>query len=183
MKLYRKTLCLMALFLSALFIVACVTINIYFPAEKVESVAGKIVNEIRGQQSGEEEKSLQKDKKSSLSGSAFALLCSPAWADEVTSVSNPVIRALKDKMRNRYGLMKPYYQKRVLKEEGSGYVTIGSSNGLSLKEKRDLKNLMQAENKDRERLYQEIAKALKIDSSQTQKIAEIFAKEWQKSVQ
>jgi hypothetical protein len=149
MKLYRKTLWLMALFSSALFIVACVTINIYFPAEKVESVAGKIVDEIRGQQGSEEEKSLQRDKKSFLSGAALALFCSSAWADEITSVSNPVIRALKEKMRNRYGLMKPYYQKRVLKEEGNGYVTIASSEGLSLKEKRDLQNLMQAENKDR----------------------------------
>ena len=183
MKLYRKSLWLMAIFLSVLFMVACITINIYFPAEKVESVAGKIVNEIRGQQGGEEEKSLHKEKESFLSGSAFALLCPPAWANEITSVSNPVIRALKDKMKSRYGLMKPYYQKRVLKEEGNGYVTITGSTGLSLKEKRDLKNLMQAENKDRERLYQEIAKALKIDSSQIQKIAEIFAKEWQKSVQ
>lgn len=35
----------------AIFIFACVTINIYFPAEKVESVAGDIVNDIRGPRS------------------------------------------------------------------------------------------------------------------------------------
>ncbi|MGD8953697.1 MAG: hypothetical protein PVI45_04925, partial [Desulfobacterales bacterium] len=33
-----------------LLIGACVTINIYFPAEKVESVAGEIVEDIRGPQ-------------------------------------------------------------------------------------------------------------------------------------
>ncbi len=30
------------------FVFACVTVNIYFPAEKVESVAGDIVKDVRG---------------------------------------------------------------------------------------------------------------------------------------
>jgi len=182
MKLQRSALLLAALFLSVLFVLACVTINIYFPAEKVESVAGEIVNEIRGQKSGGEEKSLQKDNRSLLRWPSLAVWGSFAWADEVTSVSNPVIRALKEKMKSRYNLMMPYYRKGMLNENSNGYVTIGSGEGLGLKEKRDLNNLIQAENKDRKTLYEEIAKALKIDSSQTQKIAEIFAKEWQKSV-
>ena len=54
--------------------------------------------------------------------------------------------------------------------------------GLGLKEKRDLKSLVSAENGDRKKLYGEIAKALKIDSSQVNRVAEIFAKEWQKPV-
>ena len=36
---------------------ACVTINIYFPAEKVESVAGEIVDEIRGREQGSDKPS------------------------------------------------------------------------------------------------------------------------------
>jgi hypothetical protein len=39
----------MTLLIFTLMVFACVTINIYFPAEKVESVAGEIVDEIRGQ--------------------------------------------------------------------------------------------------------------------------------------
>ena len=39
-------------FFSGIFLIgAGVTINIYFPAEKVESVAGEIVDDIRGPQS------------------------------------------------------------------------------------------------------------------------------------
>ena len=64
MKFYRKTLLIAASLLSVL-IFACVTINIYFPAEKVESVAGEIVNEIR-ESGGEQEKSIKKDKTSFL---------------------------------------------------------------------------------------------------------------------
>ena len=54
--------------------------------------------------------------------------------------------------------------------------------GLGLKQKRDLNSLVSAENSDREKLYDEIAKALKIDPSQVNRVREIFAKEWQKPV-
>ncbi len=80
----------------------------------------------------------------------------------------------------RYAQLKPYYQKGMLKEKNDGYVSVGSTKGLGLKQKRDLNNLVSAENKDREALYGEVAKALKIDPGQINKVAEIFAKEWQK---
>ncbi|MBW2149151.1 MAG: DUF1318 domain-containing protein [Deltaproteobacteria bacterium] len=182
MKFYRNPLW-MATLLIFVFLFACVTINIYFPAEKVKSAAGEIVNDIRGEKSGNEEKSL-KNEKNSLLRKTFLVLSpsSVAWAEDAATVSNPTIRALKEKMKGRYNLMKPYYQKRMLKEGDDGYVSLGNTQGLGLKGKRDLKNLVDAENKDRKRLYQEVAKALKIDPSQINKIAEIFSKEWQKSV-
>ncbi|MBW1667783.1 MAG: DUF1318 domain-containing protein, partial [Deltaproteobacteria bacterium] len=53
---------------------------------------------------------------------------------------------------------------------------------LNLKQKRNLKSLISAENRYRKQLYAEVARALNIDPSQINKVAEIFAKEWQKSV-
>ena len=47
---------------------------------------------------------------------------------------------------------------------------------------RDLNALVDAENKDRNRLYEVVAKALNIDPGQIDKIEKIFAREWQKSV-
>jgi len=177
MKAPRKTIgtCSAAVIL---FVFACVTINIYFPAEKVESVAGEIVEDIRGP-AGETPPGDQ----SSFLRRTFAALCvPPAWAEEATAVSNPTIRALKESMRNRYDSMKPYYQKGLLAEGDDGLVSVKGTQGLGLKEQRDLNNLVSAENKDRQALYREVAKALKIDPSQVGRIAEIFAKEWQKSV-
>ncbi len=78
--------------------------------------------------------------------------------------------------------MKPYYKKGMLKEGDNGYVSLENTKGLKLKEKRNLKSLIDAENKNRKQLYKEIAKALKIEPGQVNKIAEIFAKEWQKPV-
>ena len=181
MKRFAKKPVMTALFVLVV-IVACVTINIYFPAEKVESVAGEIVQDIRGKGTKNEKEPL-KDKQSALmKKTMMALLVPMVWADEVTNVSNPTIRALKEKMKTRYNQMKPYYQKGNLKEGDDGYVSIENTGGLGLKEKRDLKGLSEAENADRQQLYKEVAKALNIDSSQITRVAQIFSKEWQKSV-
>jgi len=174
MKTYRKVLWITAS-LFTLLIFACVTINIYFPAEKVESVAAEIVDEIRDQKPSGKDSLLLRE-------TLLAFACPSAWADQALTVSNPTIRALKQSMKTRYAQMRPYYQRGVLKEGGNGFVSIGNMAGLGLKEKRDLKTLVSAENGDRERLYGEIAKALKIDSSQVNRVAEIFAREWQKPV-
>ena len=160
---------------------ACVTINIYFPAEKVESVAGEIVRDIRGEKP-ETDKQPDKDKQSALmKKTLFAWGPSTAWAADVTGVSNPTIRALKDSMKARYAQMKPYNQQGMLKEGNNGLVSIAKTDGLNLKQKRDLKGLVEAENNDRRRLYGAVAKALNIDPSQINRVSGIFAKEWQKT--
>ena len=100
----------------------------------------------------------------------------------MTTVSNPTIRALKEKMKARFQALKPYYQKSALKEGDNGYLSVANTGGLNLKEKRDLNGLVDAENSDRRTLYSEVAKALKIDPGQVDRIAGIFAKEWQKPV-
>lgn len=169
-------------FFAILLIGACVTINIYFPAEKVESVAGEIVEDIRGPQP---EKSPVPEKKQQgylRDRSIFAFLVSTAWAEEITTVSNPAIRELKNRMKNRYPQLKPWFASGVLKEGGDGYVVIAQTDSLSVRDKGTVRNLLGAENNDRKSLYLEVAKALNIDTSQVDRVAGIFAKEWQKSV-
>lgn len=180
MRRHRQALLTVFLF-TVLCIFACVTVNIYFPAEKVESVAGEIVTDIRTEKKSEPESSQQSDKISLPGETLYRLTCSLVWAEEeVTTVSNAKIRGLKEQMKRRYGEMKPYYRKGMVKEGDNGYVFLGNTDALNLKERRDLNNLVDAENKDRAELYLEVAKALQIDSSQVSRVAEIFAKEWQK---
>ncbi len=182
MKKCRKLIAPSVVF-SILSIFACVTINIYFPAEKVESVAGEIVEDIRGSKSEENSETQKKEQSFLIPNNYYAFLGSVAWAEEITTVSNPTIRTLKERMKDRFGLLKPYFQKRILLEGNNGYVSIKDTEKLDLKERRNLKNLVDAENKDRTNLYEEVAKALNIDAGQIDKIAAIFAKEWQKSLQ
>ena len=48
-------------------------------------------------------------------------------------------------------------------------------------EKNDLKSLVEAENRDRRALYQEVAKSMNISSDQIGKVQRIFAQKWQRS--
>jgi len=166
-------------FLFSLSVLACVTINIYFPAEKVESVPGEIVKDVRGHDNPSE------DDSSLLRGrTILAFFCGAAWAqEEAVSVSNPVIRGLKEKMKERFPLLKPYFKKGVIAEGDDGYVTIVSTEGLGVKKKRDIKNLVEAENKNRKTLYVEVAKALNIKLDQVERIEAIFAEEWKASLE
>ncbi|MCD6296036.1 MAG: DUF1318 domain-containing protein [Deltaproteobacteria bacterium] len=180
MKMFQKPMCMVMMF-AMITLFACVTINIYFPAEKVESVAGDIVNDIRGKKPPQKEKQSKNHRGFSFKVS-FALSPASAWAEDVTTVSNPTIRALNKKMKARFQALKPYYRKGALKEGDNGYLSVADTRGLNLKEKRDLNGLVDAENSNRMTLYSEVAKALKIDPGQIDRIAGIFAKEWQKPV-
>ena len=180
MKVFQKPMWTAMVF-AMIILFACVTINIYFPAEKVESVAGDIVNDIRGKKP-DQKGNQSKNDGVFLPEIRIALSLSSAWAEDVITVSNPTIRALKEKMKARFQALKPYYQKGALKEEGNGYLSVANTGGLNLKEKRDLNGLVDAENSDRKTLYSEVAKALKIDPGQVDRIVGIFAKEWQKPV-
>jgi uncharacterized protein YdbL (DUF1318 family) len=97
-------------------------------------------------------------------------------------VSNPAIRELKGRMKNRYAQLKPWFSTGVLTEGDDGYVAIAKTDGLSVRDKATVRNLVAAENNDRKSLYLEVAKALEIDASQIDRVAGIFAKEWQKSL-
>jgi uncharacterized protein YdbL (DUF1318 family) len=178
----KQSLLWTAAALASLTLFACVTINIYFPAEKVESAAEDIVNDIRGIKPPPEK--LESGIHQKIAHAIlFAVSPASAWAaDEETTVSNPTIRALREKMKARFSLLTPYYQNGALKEGENGYLSVADAASLNLKEKRDLNSLVDAENKDRTTLYGEVAKALKIEPSQIEKIAAIFAKEWQKPV-
>jgi len=175
-----KKIAYISLFSMLFFVVACVTINIYFPAEKVGTVAKDIVDEVRGQKNSP--KDADEDKTSFLENVIFYASSSVAFADDETSVSNPTIRALKEKLKQRFPRMKPYYQIGLLKEQDDGYVSLVSTKGLNLKQKRDLKNMVKAENRDRHDLYLAVAKALNISPSEVNRVAEIFAGQWKKSV-
>jgi hypothetical protein len=181
MKRYEKPLGVLACF-TLLSMLACVTVNIYFPAEKVESVAGEIVDDIRGGKSEGDKESTDGTRGTLFKRALSVLSCPMALAEDVTAVSNPAIRALKERMKSRFAQLKPFYNKNLIKEGSDGYVSLGDVGQLDLKERRQLQNLVAAENKDRERLYAEVAAALNIDSSQIGRIQEIFAKEWAKSV-
>ena len=177
MKKFKRTFYILS-FLIAGCLAACVTINIYFPAEKVESMAADIVDDIIGLPDDSE----NRESSSSVIGIMVAdIFFSKAYAAEETKVSNPAIRTIKQRIKDRRASLKPFYAQGIFNELGNGYLEIKEPNDLSIKDKRDLKVLVDTENKDRKALYEAVAAELNIDKSQTGKVAEIFAERWSKA--
>ncbi len=158
--------------LVAFFVYSCVTVNIYFPAQEAQKTAKEIVNSIRGSVN------VQKKQNKSPSPSSFLIIVPRAYAADVLNTTNAKIAAIKQRMKKRFEFMKPYYQKGYLGEGLNGYLVIYKQ-PKSLKDKLRLKKFVSDENRDRNALYSEVARVLKIQPSQMDRLKRIFAKQWQ----
>jgi uncharacterized protein YdbL (DUF1318 family) len=171
----RKTLFMLILLASA-----CVTVNIYFPAAAVERAADQIVKETWG---APEEPAKKEEPRSGInapepSAGMFDLV-GAAYAQEADiNVSNPAIRALKDSIKNRSNSIKPFMDRGNVGIRRDGLLAVRATEGLNLKERAEVQQLVDAENRDREALYVEIAKANNIAGESVPRIKTIFAKSW-----
>jgi uncharacterized protein YdbL (DUF1318 family) len=85
---------------------------------------------------------------------------------------------LKDSIKQRSEAIKPYMDRGNVGIAQDGLLAVRNTDGLSLRERADITQLVQAENRDRESLYAEIAKANNIAKESIPKIKSIFAKSW-----
>ena len=163
---------------------ACVTVNIYFPAAAVERAADEIVKETWGSRT----ESAPKEQPRSLLSTARKIVSvtfvDEAFAQEADiNISNPAIRALKDSIKNRSGSIKPFMDRGNVGLTKEGLLTVRTTDGLSLKERAEVQQLVDAENRDRESLYLEIAKANNFPLESVAKIRSIFARSWAEQAQ
>jgi uncharacterized protein YdbL (DUF1318 family) len=169
-----KTNLKVAFYLVLAVVVSCVTVNIYFPAAEVQKAADEIVEGVRGQQGGEQPKK---------NDGSWLLPIGPsiAYAQVDVNVTTPAIRALKESLKNRFPSLKPYYDRGALGETNQGLVEQRDVDGLNLKEKAELKRLVDEENKDRMGLYGEIIKANEYGKEVMPQVQKIFANSWRES--
>ncbi len=167
------------------FIAGCVTVNIYFPAAQVEKTAEKIVDEVyQEKKEPPAQEPAEKPHSSNERGilSAISRLArlgpSPAFAEEATTVSNAAIRGLKDQIAQRHRELLPYYKQGQVGINRDGFLEVRQTGGLGLPQVASLKRLVEADNADRSRLYEEVAKALNLKPDQVPQIRRIFAKQW-----
>jgi len=166
--------------IAAFLISACVTVNIYFPAAAVERAAEQIVKETWGSPAAPAKMPApQSFNWFSPVRLAAMTLVSEAHAQEADiNVSNPAIRALKESIKERSAAIKPFMDRGNIGIGQDGLLAVRSTDGLNLKERAETKQLVDAENRDRENLYAEIAKANGIPKESIPKIKSIFAKSW-----
>jgi uncharacterized protein YdbL (DUF1318 family) len=165
-------------------IISCVTINIYFPAAAVEKAADKIVEEVWGNDDVAPETPQKEIEPQSLFDNGINLLLSvigpsEAFAQEADiNITTPAIRALKNSIKQRADSIKPYMVNGNAGLSNDGLLVVRSKNGLNLKKQAALSRLITAENKDRNALYREIAKANSFPPDKVSDISKIFAMSW-----
>jgi uncharacterized protein len=177
--------------LAALAVISgCITVNIYFPAAKVEKTAEKIVDEVYQEKKEPPPQEPKEKPRSSIEEGIFGgpvrisrLGPAAAWADEATTVSNAAIRALKDQIARRHQELLPYYQQGQVGITKDGFLEVRGTAGLGLPQVAALKRLVDADNADRRRLYEEVAKALNLKPEQVSQVRQIFAKQWRDKAQ
>lgn len=171
-------------FLSLLSFVACVTVNIYFPAAKVEKAAEDIVEDVYGTDTPKKQ---QNDDHSALE--TFLVLISPATAHagsvtesdiESLNKSNSAIRGLKHTIAEDHKQLLPYYTSGNIGINNQGYLEIISKEGLNIKDTAQLRRLVAKDNNTREQLYSEVAASMNIPGSEIDKVKKIFSGVWQK---
>jgi len=166
--------------LAAICALACITVNIYFPEATVRQTAQEIVDEIQKkavEKAGEEAiKQL-----SAMSVEVGFSLVPAAYAQQETTVSNPAIRALKETIADHLAALMPSFASGNVGLTNKGLVKIREEAGLNLQAKAALRKLVNEDNGDRMKLYEEVAKALNIEASQVERIQKIFAENWIKN--
>jgi uncharacterized protein YdbL (DUF1318 family) len=175
----RNKLWLGIVFLTA----ACVTVNIYFPAPAVQKAADQIVGETWGEEKGPRPDQTPKEgspkSENPVWPMVFTFLPRPATAQEPDiNVSTPAIRALKESIKNRSQTLKQYMDRGNVGITADGLLTARNTKDLSLRERAEVEKLVDAENRDREALYQEIAEANKFPKDRVKDIKRIFANSW-----
>jgi uncharacterized protein YdbL (DUF1318 family) len=168
--------------LCVLFLMSCVTVNIYFPAAAIQEAADEIVDDVRktpepapapAPGATPDKTSLWQRIRFLSPGAGVALA-----AQVDLNVSTPAIRKLTEGMAARFGQLQPLYAKGAIGETNNGMLAARDTGALPLKEKADVNRLVQQENADRQALYAEIIRANNLDSRNVGEVQRLFANSW-----
>ncbi len=182
----RSLVCSM---LALCLVAACVTINIYFPAEEVRNAADRIVNEVWGERDGQPAPTTPEPAADAGPTSLLKMLVGPstAWAaggvngDDI-NITTPQIRAIKDSMKQRTGDLRPYLDGGQIGIGEDGLLKVRTLEGLDLRGRGQIQRLVNAENQDRLRLYNEISNEIAKNPNRTAtpaQVQDVFAESWQ----
>jgi uncharacterized protein len=171
-------------FFAFLFVAACVTINVYFPAAAIQKAADQIVDDVTGTKD-QQKPDKKPDKQSWLLEKLKNIDPGPreVYAQADITVSTPAIRNIRQSMRETFQQLKPFYPRGNVGENNNGFVEIRNTSDLNLKEKADVTRLVDQLNKHRTALYTEIVKANKLDANSLPQVQKIFANSWRNKSQ
>jgi uncharacterized protein YdbL (DUF1318 family) len=142
---------------------ACVTINVYFPAQAAEKAADRIIRDVYGEEpkKSNEPQSLRENSAPPLNPGVTLLdwFIPAAHAAADLSVNTPAIRQLQADMEARHRKLAPYYTSGAVGMTRNGEITLRDQKLVPLQDRNQVKKLVARENQDRSALYTEIARA------------------------
>jgi len=184
--------------LAVLFVIACVTINVYFPEAAIKDISEQIEEEVaqKAAEAAANEQTVGDPKAGTgepgevpVSGDGeavpnsaglFDLLLgvTPAYADEVSrpEITNPAIRRIIDSRAARLPGIRKWKNRGVIGEGKDALLSPRNLQSIKdLKQRATVQRLVRDENRDREQLFKEIAAAKNVDLSQLSRIKETYA--------
>lgn len=182
----KKLSVLSILGITFLTLLACVTINVYFPEAAIKDLSQQIEEEVEKQAapsekpSPVEERAGENTPNSPSSGILDTLLGVTAAhaAEDVPEpgISNPAIRKIIEARRARLPEINRFKGMGAIGENNGALLEIRALDVLAdLRDRAAVQRLVNAENADRERLFKEIAAAEGVDLSQLPRIRETYA--------
>lgn len=171
-------------------LVACITINVYFPEAAVKELSQQIEEEVQKKAAGEATPVpeptptpvAQPDEGApeSLLSCILSLGATTAYAaqDQVAQpeITNPAIRKIIDSRAARLDAINALKAKGVIGESNQALLVIRNLDAIQgLKARADAQKLVKDENADREQLFKEIAAAKNVDLAQLPQIQTTYA--------
>jgi uncharacterized protein YdbL (DUF1318 family) len=192
---FRRIALLSKLAAASLAIGACVTINVYFPAAAAEKAADQVIDAITGAAGAANgvrpvvpppaapPTGQTAYRKPGLLvaavGHVLYAIIPAAQAQDAANIdiSSPEIRAIQGSMTARFSQLRRFFDAGALGLTQDGLIQIRDAASLSLPDRGLLNRLVAEDNKDRESLYTEIAKA-NGHPEWAGDIRKIFARRW-----
>lgn len=176
-----RALRLPSLAASLLFLTACVTINVYFPAAEAQEAAREFVEKVIGE--GDTPAPAPGENGGIAANFDWTtLLISSAYAQSADiNLKTPAIQAIQDRMAQRFQTqLAPAFDSGALGFGRDGLLVVRDAAAIALKDRAGMQQAVADDNRDRGAVYREIAVANSHPEWEGQ-IREIFAKQWVES--
>ncbi len=151
--------------LLAIFVVACVTINVYFPEAAAVEAADRIIDKVRGDTESGPTTQLQPRRNAdapmllAIAHGINNFLISDANAQAPVDFDkpSPEKQALENSLAARFPSLRPFFDSGAIGLTDSGLIEFRDRNLVPLKDRNSVVQLVAAQNNDWNALYAEIA--------------------------
>lgn len=171
--------------LASVLVVACVTINVYFPEAAAVEAADRIIDKVRGDDSANTTSRVAPGSRhdvpllASFAAGIGSFLVSDANAQGNVDFDkpSPQKQALENSLAGRFPSLKPYLDSGAIGLTDAGLLDFRDRNLVPLKDRNNVVQLVAAQNNDWNELYAEIAR-LNGHPEWQDSIRRTFAERW-----